>query len=541
MRPNPDKPTVAHTDLLLRATAICKTFGGNAVLKNLSVQLGEGDIVLLRGENASGKTTLLNILTGNLEPDSGAIEVKGKNGWVQFSFPQPWWNRINPFNHFTAESMANEGVGRTWQDIRLFLKLSVIDNIAAATPNQFGENPLWALLRPSEVRRRERENLQAARELLDDLRLADRHDQLSDTLSLGQAKRAAIARAVQAGAKVLFLDEPLAGLDEQGVDSVLEMLVALARKDRITLVIVEHLFHIPRLLKVADVVWTLHHGEVLSESVNAAERAPSTKPFGTNWPWISDETLDYNIIERELSGDAKLKIFRRSGDNPCILSVENLIVRRQRQAIILGCNNNGQSSGLSFKLFDGDIAVLEAPNGWGKTTLFEAIMGLIPIAQGHIVFGGQLMNNLPTWRRAQSGISYLQARGHTFSRLTVSETFQLAGAGPVPGHLSLFARTNTAQLSGGQQQLVGLSRVLASTRTKCRLLDEPFNMLDRSSIERSKQVLQPLEGSCCLMAVPASSSSTTVLEVRSSAQTRTRESQEEISRTPKPCGEVRAF
>lgn len=533
--PNPDTQTVADSDLL-QATAICKTFGGNAVLKNLSLRLSEGNIVLLRGENASGKTTLLNILTGNLEPDSGTIEVKSKKGWVKFSFPQPWWNRLNAFNHFTPESVAHEGVGRTWQDIRLFLKLSVLDNIAAATPKQFGENPLWALLRPSEVRRHELENIRAARELLDDLRLTDRHDQLADTLSLGQAKRAAIARAVQAGAKVLFLDEPLAGLDEQGVDSVLEMLVALARKDRITLVIVEHLFHIPRLLKVADVVWTLYHGKLLSETANEVERACSTGSFEPLLPWIGgDDTLGCNFIERELSGDAKLKILRRPGNNLCILSIEDLIVRREGQTII-GSNCNGQSTGLSFKLFDGDIAILEAPNGWGKTTLFDAIMGLIPVDRGHIVFGGRSINDLPTWRRAQSGISYLQARGHTFSRLTVSETFQLAGAGPVPSYLSVFARSSTNQLSGGQQQLVGLSRVLASAGTRCRLLDEPFNMLDGTSIERSKHLLQPSDGSCCLMAVPAGSSPSAVgLEVRSSVRRDIGESQGETSRIPEPC------
>jgi ABC-type branched-subunit amino acid transport system ATPase component len=532
---NPDIHTFGDSDSLMRATAICKTFGGNAVLNNLSLRLSEGNIVLLRGENASGKTTLLNILTGNLEPDSGTLEVKGKNGWVKFSFPQPWWNRVNPFNHFTPESVAQEGVGRTWQEIRLFPKLSVLDNIAAATPKQFGENPLWALLLPLKVRRRELENIKAARELLNDLRLIDRHGQLSDTLSLGQAKRVAIARAVRAGAKVLFLDEPLAGLDRQGVESVLEMLVALARRDRITLVIVEHLFHIPRLLKVADVVWTLHHGEVLSETAKEVERASSTGSFGPVQLWTgTGDTLGYNVIERELPGDAKLNILRRSGNNQCILSVDNLIVSREGQAII-GSNTHGWPTGLSFKLFDGDIAVLEAPNGWGKTTLLDAIMGLIRIDQGRIVLEGRLINDLPTWRRARSGISYLQARGHTFSRLTVCETFQLAGVGPVPSYLSLFARSNTNQLSGGQQQLVGLSRVLKSLGPKCRLLDEPFNMLDRTSIERSKLLLQPLNGNCCLLAVPAGSLSYGGLKMFSEAPKLTSTSTEQFSRMPEPC------
>src|SRR5215212_2268085 len=118
--------------LVLQATAISKSFGGNAVLKKISLHLFEGNIVLLRGENASGKTTLLNILTGNLAPDAGTLGIKGASGWEEFRFPKSWWSYLNPFSHFTPERVAHEGVGRSWQDIRLFPKLSLLDNIAVA-------------------------------------------------------------------------------------------------------------------------------------------------------------------------------------------------------------------------------------------------------------------------------------------------------------------------------------------------------------------------------------------------------------------------
>jgi ABC-type branched-chain amino acid transport systems, ATPase component len=491
------------SDLLLQAIGISKSFGGNAVLKGLSLRLFQGDIVLLRGENASGKTTLLNLLTGNLEPDSGLLRIKGESGWEEFQFPQPWWNYLNPFNHFTPERVAREGVGRTWQDIRLFPKLSLLDNIALASPDQLGENPVWSLLRPMTVRRHERKNIEKAKALLGELRLDERGHQLSDTLSLGQSKRAAIARAIQAGAKILFLDEPLAGLDEQGINSVLDMLISLARKDRITLVIVEHLFHIPRLLRVADTVWTLKGGELFEETPDGSESSLVISPLDTNQQWIDDgASSDYEVFEHDLPGQATLSILRPSGDNACILSVEDLVVRRQGRTVI-GSDTDGEPRGLSFKLCEGDTAILQAPNGWGKTTLLDAIMGLIPISQGQIVFRGQLMNALPIWRRAQAGMAYLQARGHTFSRLTVSETFSLAGAGPVPDYLSALAGRSTDQLSGGQQQLVGLSRVLRSPHITCRLLDEPFNMLDRAAIARTRHLLRPPEGSCSLVVVPS--------------------------------------
>lgn len=490
--------------MLLWAAGLRKSFGGNVVLKDVSLHLHEGSIVLLRGENASGKTTLLNILTGNLEPDAGVFGVKSVEGWKEFHFPKRWWSYLNPFSHFTPERVAQEGVGRTWQDIRLFPKLTLLDNIAVARPNQFGENPAWSLFRPFKARRHERQNEQEARGLLSDLALAERSHLLSDTLSLGQSKRAAIARAIQAGAKIIFLDEPLAGLDEAGVNSILKMLVSLARKDRITLVIVEHLFHIPRLLKVADAVWTLKDGSLFEESPDEVERELSEGEVDPVRRWIAEAgRSDYELIEQALPGRAMLSILRRLGSHECILKVEGLVVRRRSQ-VVIGSDAGGALPGLSFELFEGDIAILEAPNGWGKTTLLDAVSGLIPSAQGRIILRGRPINDLPTWRRAQLGVAYLQARGHTFSKLTVAEAFQLAGAGSVPSYLSSLAGRSTEQLSGGQQQLVGLSRLLASPLGRCRLLDEPFNMLDRAAVERAEHMLLPPAGSCTLVAVPAS-------------------------------------
>jgi len=488
--------------LLLRAAGISKSFGANAVLKGVSLRLFRGEIVLLRGENASGKTTLLNILTGNLTPDSGTIEVKRKTEWEKFRFPQPWRHYVNPFMHFTPESVCSKGVGRTWQDIRLFPKLSLLDNISVARPKQFGENPVWLFLRPAEVRSTERQNRREARSLLADLKLAERGHLLSDTLSLGQSKRAAIARAIHAGAKILFLDEPLAGLDEQGIDSVLTMLLSLAEKDGITLVIVEHLFHIPRLLKIADTVWTLKDGEVFEERPQNAETSLSNQSDPVRQLIEHHSSIGYELIEQHLPGNATLTILRRREETACILRVEDLIVHRSGKRVI-GPLDEPQSRGLSFQLFEGDTAVLEAPNGWGKTTLMDAIMGLVPISQGQITFRDQSLTGLPTWRRARSGMAYLRATGHSFSRLTVSEIFELADAYPVPDYIAILAARGIAKLSGGQQQLVSLFRVLSSPGATCCLLDEPFNMLDHAAIESSRHLLRPPKGSCCLVAVPA--------------------------------------
>lgn len=90
--------------------------------------------MLLRGNNGSGKTTLLNILSGNLEPDEGSIHLQVNGASEHFKFPRRWWENLNPFDHFTPERVAREGVGRTWQDVRLFNSMTLAENIAVASP-----------------------------------------------------------------------------------------------------------------------------------------------------------------------------------------------------------------------------------------------------------------------------------------------------------------------------------------------------------------------------------------------------------------------
>ena len=120
---------------LLRFRDLRKAFGGQTVLDGISGEIRPGEVILLRGENGTGKTTLLNILSGCLEPDGGAIEILGTDGSPaeSFRFPQAWHRNLNPFQHFTPERVARLGITRTWQDIRLIPSLDLADNIAVAT------------------------------------------------------------------------------------------------------------------------------------------------------------------------------------------------------------------------------------------------------------------------------------------------------------------------------------------------------------------------------------------------------------------------
>ena len=494
-------PSQVAEEVVLRACGLRKAFGGQVVLADVSVKLHRGEVVLLRGDNGSGKTTLLNILTGNFEPDAGWIALFEDGAGERFAFPRRWWLELNPFDHFTPERMATGNVGRTWQDIRLFSTQDLRDNLALAMPGQLGEKPLWAVLRRSSVRRQEATNLAAAEAMLASLGLAGRERSSAGRISLGQSKRVAIARAVRAGAKILFLDEPLAGLDVEGIEQVLGLLETLARDQNITLVIVEHVFHIPRLLDLVNTVWTLTSGHVTIQKPSEVRASLGHTGDGGLRKWLTELAgPGGDVSDREFTGGAVLTTVVPAGRLPgkTVLKVDELVVHRGDR-LIVGYGRTGLIDGLTFSLREGELAILQAPNGWGKTTLLQAVAGLLPIRRGKILLDGSPIHALPPWVRACQGLSFLQSQDHVFLSLTVKESLELAGV-QTNGLDRLLGR-RVADLSGGEKRRVAL-RTSCAPGKRCLLLDEPFSMLDREGVRDMKQGFLQHPRAAMLMAIP---------------------------------------
>jgi branched-chain amino acid transport system ATP-binding protein len=498
-----------ETRPLMRVRGLHKSFGGNIVLNGVSLDLHEGEVVLLRGDNGSGKTTLLNILTGNLEPDSGSICLDTNGVKENFRFPFRWWQEINPFNHFTPERVANEAVGRTWQDVRLFKTGNLLDNIAMATPNQPGEDPLKVLLKNGVVHQSEESNQRECRELLGKTGIEDREDSSADKISLGQTKRVAILRAIRAGARILFLDEPLSGLDADGIEDILTMLASLAEHDKITLVIVEHVFNIPRILNLAQTVWTLRDGNIQIEKATRVSNHISNG-FESVTQRLLDQFAgsDRQVHEQLLDGGAKLlKIAaphsRESSEIP-VLDIRSLIVGRNDRLVIGSQLKDGVIRGLSFTLHEGDIAILCAPNGWGKTTLLEALCGIIPVIQGQMILRGKDTLRLPAWERFRLGLRLIAARADLFPNLTVAEYLALSNHS-LPRDIDRFPSLDSivGDLSGGERQQLALGAL--DEPGTLFLLDEPFLGLDAESVavtgERLGHFIRSMKGTV-LIAVP---------------------------------------
>ncbi len=477
--------------VVLAAGRLNKAFGGNSVLRDINLELRAGDVVLLRGDNGSGKTTLLNILTGNLEPDSGWIRMNAAGSEELFEFPLRWRQRIDPFERFMPERIARESVGRTWQDVRLFSTRTLVDNIAVSRPGQPGERPMAALLGLRGAGPAEARNRAESASILDRLGLKGRENSSADKISLGQAKRVAIARAVRSGSRVLFLDEPLSGLDGEGIEGVMSYLEELAHGGKSTLVIIEHVLNIPRILAFARTVWTLADGSLSVENPTTVQKELKNLTVPADRPaWLRELDLPGLEVRNEiLPAGATLTRIRRPGipitTNQPALELKSLVVCRGRR-VVIGGRGAGSPDGFDLRIMEGEIAVLQAPNGWGKSSLIRAISGQLPAQSGTVSLHGERIDGLPPWRRVRKGLAILPSDDFAFPSLKVGEVFRLAGrkGAEVAGE-SLRDRFVSC-LSGGESRAVAVRTLRPEG---FGLFDEPFGALDQ---KMSRELLRHL-------------------------------------------------
>ncbi len=388
----------------------------------------------------------------------------------------------------------------------MFSSQNLLDNIAVATKDQKGENPLSVLFSAASVRREREQANSEARALLERFGLGGREHSLADQVSLGQSKRVAIARSIQAGGRILFLDEPLAGLDGRGIREVVDFLSKLVAAGDVTLVIVEHVFNIPLIAKLVNVVWTLASGQLTVEPPESARAIAPVNDDGNLTAWL--ETVagpEARMRKIELPGGAFLSVAQRQPDGvaPPVFEMKDVVVRRGRTPIIGRVSEDGVSEGLSFQLREGDLAILQAPNGWGKTTLLEALAGFIPVGHGSIEIDGRAVEQDPTWVRVGRGLSILQSRYHGFDNLSVSETLRLAHAEHRNEEFSPFLKTRSGDLSGGQRQKIAIAAALANSKARMRVLDEPFSMLDAATINRVREEIAGNTTGATLILIPA--------------------------------------
>jgi branched-chain amino acid transport system ATP-binding protein len=232
---------------LLEIHNVSKMFGGVVALHDVSLRIEAGEIYGLIGPNGAGKTTFFNVMTGLYTPDGGSFALGG-----QAYTPQ------------AIDKVVRAGIARTFQNIRLFNAMSVLENVMVGRHVRT-RNGLWAAIRRhARARAEERETRERARELLDYVGIGQYADWRADSLSYGHQRRLEIARALATAPRLLALDEPAAGMN--AAEKVqLRKLLERIRADGHTVFLIEH--DVKLVMGVCDRITVLDYGKVIAQGV----------------------------------------------------------------------------------------------------------------------------------------------------------------------------------------------------------------------------------------------------------------------------------
>jgi branched-chain amino acid transport system ATP-binding protein len=230
---------------ILEVSNCIKSFGGLIAVKDLNMTLSQGDLYGLIGPNGAGKTTVFNLITGVYEPDEGTIQLEGKQ--IQGSKPS---------------SIASLGISRTFQNIRLFQSMTVLENVKLARHMRRKQRLVDAVLRTQNLHREEEEIESDALALLKIFKLDSVAFELALNLPYGSQRRLEIARALATKPKLLLLDEPAAGMNPLESLELMRLIRWIRDEFKITVLLVEHNMKV--VMGVCEKIQVIDYGETIA-------------------------------------------------------------------------------------------------------------------------------------------------------------------------------------------------------------------------------------------------------------------------------------
>lgn len=241
------------TDSLLQVSDLTMRFGGLLAVNQVSLYLSAGEIVSLIGPNGAGKTTIFNCLTGFYKPTGGEVLLRGK-----------------PIQGLSGQAIAKRGMIRTFQHVRLFKEMTVIENLLVAQHQHHKSGLLAGLLTLPSFRRDQREAMENAIVWLDRTGLTSVANRQAGNLAYGQQRRLEITRCMVTRPDILMLDEPAAGLNPKETDDLDALIIELRAKHNVSVLLIEH--DMKLVMGISDRIYVVNQGTPLANGTPAEIR-----------------------------------------------------------------------------------------------------------------------------------------------------------------------------------------------------------------------------------------------------------------------------
>jgi ABC-type branched-subunit amino acid transport system ATPase component/ABC-type branched-subunit amino acid transport system permease subunit len=456
----------AHLDAtkpILQVCGLHKRFGSLVVASDVELEVFPFRLHSLIGPNGAGKTTLFNMLTGLLRTDAGAIRFDGQD-----------------ITSLPVHRRIRLGLSRSFQILSVFRTLTTFENVRVAVQAQCQHrHALWRNAYSLDDVNARTWSLLAA------VGLEDRAAEPCANLSHGEQRLLEIAIALATDAKLLLLDEPLAGLAEADREVVGALIRQLAANHAVLLI--EH--DIDRVLALSDCITVLHQGRVIAEG----------KP---------SEVASNKDVVTAYMGTARAGGLQPTvhADAPPPPMTKSLLQLEQVRA---GYSGSLVLTDVDLVVHEGEAVALLGRNGVGKTTMLRAITGTVQKSAGRIIMDGKDVTHARPHEINRLGISIVPEGRRLFPNLTVMENLQIAArAGGASfdeifelfPKLKILQRARAESLSGGERQMLAIARAL-TVPSRLILLDEPFEGLAPAVVQEVMDALVRLRGRAAMIIV----------------------------------------